>query len=67
MSRDENDAARDAFYEQLSRELYDDHKQQAITEFSADRLKSFYIQHPNVMRPAVDALRIIKGVRVVET
>jgi hypothetical protein len=57
MSYDENDAARDEFYEQLSRELYNDHKQQAIAEFSADRLKSFYIQHPNVMRPAVDALQ----------
>ena len=57
MSYDENDAARDEFYEQLSRELYTDHKQQAIVEFSADRLKSFYIKHPSVMRPAVDALQ----------
>jgi hypothetical protein len=56
MSYDEQDAAMDEFYEQISRELYPDHKQQAIQEFTAERLRSFYVQSPNVMRPAVEAI-----------
>lgn len=61
MSYDEQDAARDEFYEQISRELYPDHKQQAIEEFTAERLRSFYIKHPNVMRPAVEAIQEAKA------
>lgn len=61
MSYDENDAARDEFYEQISRELYPDHKQQAIEEFTAERLRSFYIKQPNVMRPAVEAIQEAKA------
>lgn len=61
MSYDEQDAARDEFYEQISRELYPDHKQQAIEEFTAERLRSFYIKHPNVMRPAVEAVQEAKA------
>ena len=61
MSYDEYDAARDDFYEQISRELYPEHKQQAIEEFTAERLRSFYIQHPNVMRPAVEAVQEAKA------
>jgi HEPN domain-containing protein len=61
MSYDEHDAARDEFYEQISRELYPEHKQQAIQEFTAERLRSFYIQYPNVMRPAVDAVQEAKA------
>lgn len=57
MSYDEHDAAFDAMYEQIGRELYPDHKAQAISEFSAERLRSFYIENPRVMRPAVDALQ----------
>lgn len=61
MSYDENDAARDEFYEQISRELYPDHKQQAIEEFTAERLRSYYIEHPDVMRPAVEAIQEAKA------
>lgn len=57
MTTDENDARYDEFIEQLSNGLYGDHKQRAIAEFSTERLKSFYVQHPAVMRPAVDALQ----------
>ncbi len=60
MSYDEQDAARDEFYEQISRELYPEHKQQAIEDFTAERLRSFYIKYPNVMRPAVEAIREAK-------
>lgn len=47
------DAARDEFIEELSRELYDQH----IEDFVSERLKSYYIRQPDVMRPAVDALQ----------
>lgn len=57
MSYDENDAAMDEFYDQISRELYPDHRDQAISEFTQERLKSFYIKSPLVMRTAVDSLQ----------
>lgn len=63
MSYDESDAARDEFIEEIGRELYPDHKIQAIEEFTADRLRSFYVAHPDVMRPAVDSLQEGKALR----
>ena len=48
MSYDENDAARDAFYEQIGNE--------AIADFTADRLKSYYDDHFDVMQPALRTL-----------
>lgn len=57
MTYDETDAAIDEMYEQIGRELYPDHKVQAIIEFTAERLRSFYTANPRVMRPAVDALQ----------
>jgi hypothetical protein len=53
----EEDAARDAFYEQISAELYPEHKDRAIFDFTAERLCSYYVKHPDVMRPAVNALQ----------
>ena len=66
MSYDETDAAMVEFYEQISKELYPEHKQQAIEEFAAERLRSFYIQHPNVVRPAVDAVQEAKTLLAME-
>ncbi len=57
MSYDEHDAALDEFYDQISKELYPDHKEQAISEFTEERLRSFYVKSPFVMRPAVDSLQ----------
>lgn len=57
MSYDESDAARDDFYDALRRELYEELREEAIADFAADRLKSFYLQNPDVMRPAVDAIK----------
>lgn len=65
MSYDDHDAARDEFYDQISRELYPDHKQQAIEEFTADRLRSYYSKNPSVMRPAVDAVQEAKALLAV--
>lgn len=57
MSYDEFDAARDEMYEQISHELYPDHKIQAISEFATSRLQSYYVKNPMVMQPAVDAVQ----------
>jgi hypothetical protein len=57
MSYDLYDEARDAMYDEISRELYADHKAQAISEFTTSRLQSYYTSHSWVMRPAVDAIQ----------
>lgn len=57
MSYDPYDAARDEMYEEIARELYPDHKTQAISEFTLERLQSFYTANLGVMRPAVDAIQ----------
>lgn len=57
MGYDVQDAARDAMYEEISRELYRDHKAQAIAEFTSSRLQSYYIDNSWVMRPAVEAIQ----------
>lgn len=61
MSYDDHDAAMDAFYEQVAEELYPQHKEQAIQEFTAERLRSLYAAHPEVMVPAVLAYREAKN------
>ena len=48
MSYNEDDAARDAFYEQVGNE--------AIGDFTADRLKSNYDDHEAVMQPALRSM-----------
>jgi len=57
MSYDASDAARDEMYDEIARELYPDHKRQAIREFTADRLRSYYLANPLVMQPAAQALQ----------
>jgi len=56
MSYDPNDEARDEFFEEIAKELYPEHKAQAVQEFTAERMCSFYEKNPSVMRPAVDAM-----------
>jgi len=51
MSYDEKDAALDEMYYRIGQELYADQQAQAIEEFTADRLRSFYLMNPEVMRP----------------
>lgn len=63
MSYDEHDAAMDEMYERIGDELYSEHRIQAISEFTADRLRSFYLANPMVMRPAVDALQEAKRLK----
>lgn len=57
MSYNEDDAALEEFYDKISEELYPEHKNQAIGEFTIDRLQSYYLENPKVMRPAVDAIQ----------
>ena len=57
MSYDETDAAWDELYERMSQELYPEHKEQAIEEFTEERLQSYYLQNPMIMRPAIDAIQ----------
>ena len=57
MNYDEQDAAIDEFYDQISKELYPVHKEQAIEEFTQEKLKSYYLKNPAVMRPAVEAIQ----------
>ena len=57
MTYDPHDEARDEMYYQIGQELYPDHKAQAIEEFTAGRLRSFYAANSKVMQPAVDSLQ----------
>lgn len=61
MSYGPDDAAWDEAYENLSRELYPEHKEQAISEFMADRLRSYYRQHPHITAPGVRAYKEAKA------
>ena len=55
MSYDEQDAAIDAFYEQISQELYPEHKEQAIDEFIEERMHSYYLKNPNIIQAPIDS------------
>jgi hypothetical protein len=57
MTYDAFDAAQDEMYERLSEELYPQHREQAVLEFTSERLRSYYSSNPLVMRPAVDAIQ----------
>lgn len=60
----EQDAAEDAYREQLLEELGPDWAEEngfvppedAIREFTAERLQSYYVAHPNLAGPAHDSL-----------
>jgi hypothetical protein len=46
----------EARYEQWMEELYAEHSKQAIEEFTADRLQSFYLKNPVLAKPPLDTL-----------
>lgn len=46
----------EARYEQWMDDLYEEHRERAIEEFTTDRLKSYYLGNPWVLRPPVEAL-----------
>ena len=52
MSYDENDAAMDAFYDDIREQLYPE----IINEFTSERLQSYFLSYPNIAKPAYLAL-----------
>jgi len=46
----------EARFEEWMDELYREHKEQAIEEFTGERLQSFYLTHPLVAQPPSEAL-----------
>ncbi|WP_076600581.1 hypothetical protein [Aromatoleum tolulyticum] len=61
MTYSPEDAAWDEAYESMSRELYPEHKEQAIAEFTNERLRSYYLAHPEVLVPAARAFKEAKA------
>jgi len=54
MSYDEHDAAMDDFYDQMSKELYPEHKEQAIDEFIEERMRSYFLKHPEIINAPME-------------
>jgi hypothetical protein len=46
----------EALSEDLLLTLYEEHSQQGIAEFQAERLQSYFLAHPDVAQPAIGAL-----------
>lgn len=55
-----DDAAQDQFFEELQKELYPQHKEQAIEEFTRERLRSFYTKNPRIAANAARSFREAK-------
>ena len=53
MSYTMEDARFDEFWDQVSEELYPEHKEQAIEEFTSERLQSFYLRNPDILAPGI--------------
>lgn len=54
----------EAAYEQYMDDLYEEHRKEAIEEFTADRLSSYYSENKLLAKPAFEALseaRKLKG------
>jgi hypothetical protein len=57
MSYTLHDAAYDMYMaDEGARLLYEEHRERAITEFTAERLQSYYLDHPLAAQAAVEAL-----------
>ncbi|MEE7627270.1 hypothetical protein V3O24_13955 [Methylobacter sp. Wu8] len=52
MSYDENDAAMDAFYDEMREQLYPE----IINDFTSERLQSYFLSYPEAAKPAYLAL-----------
>lgn len=53
MSYTEEDARWDEFWDQMSKEVYPEHKEQAIEEFTTARLQSYYLKNPDILAPGI--------------
>ena len=56
MSYTPEDIMWDEAWDQISQELYPEHKEQAIDEFMLERLQSFYLDNPEILFPGFDKL-----------
>ncbi len=65
MSYDPEDAAREAYETEMAEyfdhELYEEHYEEAIKEFTAERLQSYYVANPRLAKPARDSLVYAKS------
>lgn len=46
----------EAAYDEYMSQLYEEHKKEAIEEFTEERLQSYYLNHKLLAKPAVHAL-----------
>lgn len=54
---DEREAAQEEYLREYGHELlYEEHYEEAIKEFTAERLQSYYVAHPQLAWPARDSL-----------
>jgi len=53
MNYDDDDFS-DEFYDEMQKRLYPEMKGEAIEEFTDERLRSFYIDHPRCNVPCCD-------------
>jgi hypothetical protein len=53
MSYTWQDAEWDAAWDHMSEQLYPEHKEQAIEEFTTERLQSFYLKNPDILAPGI--------------
>ena len=47
----------EARFEEWMMELYEEHSKQALEEFRAERLQAYFLTHPELAKPAMDALQ----------
>ena len=54
MSNNYHDDAMDDFYDRMSEELFPEHKEIAIEQFIEERLQSYYLKNPNIIKAPMD-------------
>ncbi len=54
MSNDYYDDAMNDFYDRISEELFPEHKEIAIEQFVEERMQSYYLKHPNIIKAPMD-------------
>lgn len=57
MSYTPEDALWDEAWDRMSEELYPEHKEQAIDEFTNERLQSFYLKNRDILQPGIVRFR----------
>ena len=63
MSYDESDAARDDFIDALREELYPEHRDQAVAEFTTECLQRYYLSNRNALSRPLYFLREAHSLR----